>query len=89
VESEKERRTSGSSTTLPRPAVEEILSASLWLRHVFGKTPQTCRVACRNLIIELIWEFVNVNIDQPDAEPVQMQAYIDLYMLTHVVARRL
>jgi hypothetical protein len=40
-------------------------------------------------MMELIWEFVNVDIDQPDAEPVQMQAYIDLHMLTHAVARRL
>jgi hypothetical protein len=51
--------------------------------------PQTFRLAYWNLMIELIWEFVNVDIDQPDAEPVQMQAYIDLHMLTHAVARRL
>jgi hypothetical protein len=51
--------------------------------------PQTFRLAYRYLMIELIWEFVNVDIDQPDAEPVQMQAYIDLHMLTHAIARRL
>jgi hypothetical protein len=89
AESEKERRTAGLSETLPRSALEELISAPLWPRHVFGKMPQTCRVANRNLMIELIWEFVNVDVDQPDAEPVQMQAYIDLHMLTHAVARRL
>jgi hypothetical protein len=68
VESEKGRLTARSSATLPRPAVEELLSAPLWPRHLFGKMPQTCRVACRNLMIELILEFVNVDIDQPDAE---------------------
>jgi hypothetical protein len=89
VESKKGRLIAGSSATLPRSAVEELLSAPLWPRLVFGKMPQTYRVAYRNLMIDLILEFVNVDIDQPDAEPVQMQAYIDLHMLTHAVARRL
>jgi hypothetical protein len=63
-DSEKERRPAGSSASVPRPAVEELLSAPLWPRHMFGKMPQTCRAAYRNLMIEPISEFVNVDIDQ-------------------------
>jgi hypothetical protein len=52
---EKERRTVGPSPLFPRPAMENLLTAPLWSRHVFGKMPQTCRVAYRSLLIEHLW----------------------------------
>jgi hypothetical protein len=69
--------------------MENLLTAPRWSRHVFGKMPQTCRVAYRSLLIKLLWDFVNVDVEQPDAETAQTQAYGDIHMLTHAYARRL
>jgi hypothetical protein len=86
---EKEPRTVGPSPLLPRPAMEVFLTAPLWSRHVFGKMPQACRVAYRSLLIELLWDFVNVDVEKPGAETALAQAYGNGHMLTHAVARRL
>jgi hypothetical protein len=40
-------------------------------------------------LIELLWDFMNVDVEQPDAETAQAQAYGNIHMLTHVVAHRL
>jgi hypothetical protein len=69
--------------------MEDLLTAPLWPRRVFGKMPQKCRVAYRSLLIELVWDFVNFVVEQPDAETAQAQAYGNIHMLTHAVARRL
>jgi hypothetical protein len=42
---EKECRTAGPSPFLPRSAMEALLTAPLWPRHIFRKMPKTCRVA--------------------------------------------
>jgi 4'-phosphopantetheinyl transferase EntD len=82
VEAEKEHLNAGPSPVLPRPAMEDMLTAPLWPRHVFGKMPHMCRVAYRSLLIELLWDFVNVNVEQPDAETAQARAYGNLHMFT-------
>jgi hypothetical protein len=64
---EKECRTAGPSPFLPRPALEDLLTAPLWPRHVFRKMPKTCRVAYRSLLMEVLWNFVSVDVEQPDA----------------------
>jgi hypothetical protein len=87
--SESVRRTAGPSPLFPRPAMEDLLTAPLWPRHVFGKMPQTCGIAYRSLLIELLWDFVNVDVEQPDAAKAQAQAYGNVHLLTHAVARQL
>jgi hypothetical protein len=77
------------SPLLLRPAMEDLLTATLWSRHVFGKMPQTCRVAYRSVLIEVLWDFVNVDVEQPDAETAQAQAYGNMHMSTNAVARGL
>jgi hypothetical protein len=36
---------------------------------------------------ELLWDFVNVDVERPDAETAQAQACGNIHMLTHAVAR--
>jgi hypothetical protein len=85
----KEHRTAGPSPLLHRPAMEDLLTAPLRPRRVSGKMPQKCRIAYRSLLIELVWDLVNFNVEQPDAETAQAQEYGNIHMLTHAVARRL
>jgi hypothetical protein len=89
VVAQKERQTEGPSPFFPRLAMEDLLIAPLWPRDVFGKMPQTCRVAYRSLLIGLLWDFVNVDAEQPEAETAHARAYGNVHMLTHAVACRL
>jgi hypothetical protein len=51
--------------------------------------PETSRVASRSSLIELLWDFANVDVERPDAKTAQAQAYGNIHMLTHAVARRM